>query len=1055
MNRTTVLILAFLFHPGPALLLADEKKPLDFNRDIRPILSNHCWNCHGMDDQSRKAGLRLDLLSEATKKLKSDSRAIVPGHLDQSELVARIEADDESQMPPASFKKPLSKVQKELLRQWVAEGAPYAEHWAFSPPKRVASLPETNQKNWPRNAIDQLVLAKIEKNGLMPSPQADRGTWLRRVTLDLTGLPPTPEERRDFLSDTSPQAYDKVVDRLLASPRHAERLAMQWLDLARYADTNGYNNDETRTLWPWRDWVIQAFAANKPYNQFITEQLAGDLLPEATVAQKVATGFVRNHVLTTEGGIIEAEYQAEYVADRVHTTSTVFMGISMQCARCQNHKYDPFTQRDYYRFAAFFNNIPDKIVPYSKGRMAEPLLQVPSADQLAQKQKLEARQKELQQELASRPGKIAEAMNRWEAGLNHAELEKPAAAGLVAHFPLDETSGPTITEYLGIQPQARLEGKFESAEGHLGKAIAFDGKTHIIAGNTGSFEADQPFSISAWIYPTSNAAGTVVSKIDDANAFRGYDMILEQARLAAHFVNHWPDKAFKVITRKPLSLNVWHHVTVIYDGSRAANGAKIYVDGQVQELEITTNNRLEGTLKTDKPFHIGKRSASAPFQGRIDDVRLYSAALSPEAVASLAKGESLSDLKDILTTKPENRSASQKKRLVDYYLANIDEQAKELRKSLGEIPRQLEELNKAIPVTMVMGEMSPRRPTHILKRGQYDQPGEVVEPGVLGTFASLPSAGNTRLDLARWLTHPSHPLTARVAVNRYWEMLFGMGLVETVEDFGVQGALPSHPELLDWLAVDFIESGWNLRKLLREIVLSSTYRQSSDTTPRLLEADPRNRLLARGPRYRLPAESVRDNALAISGLLVEKVGGPSVRPYQPEGLWEDVSVERREKYTPDFGDGLYRRSMYTFWKRTCPPPGMATFDAPDRETCTIRRARTNTPLQSLVLLNDPTYVEAARKFAEKVLAYTGSDNDRIRQAFLMAICREPSENEIKILNELLETAISRFERDKPSAEKLLQVGYSKPAAKTDQTRLAAWTTVTSLILNLDETITKP
>ncbi|MFM7591344.1 MAG: DUF1549 domain-containing protein, partial [Isosphaeraceae bacterium] len=498
--KRTIALIVFLT-AIQAGYCAVPKSGIDYNRDIRPILSNHCFGCHGLDDQSRKAGLRLDVREEAIKKLKSDSHAILPGRAEESELVARVEADDESQMPPASFTKPLTVSQKELLRRWIAEGAPYAGHWAFTPPVRVAKLPEVGRKSWPRNSIDYFVLEKIENNGLSPSPEADRSTWLRRVTLDLTGLPPTPEELKTFLSDQSPDAYEKLVDRLFESPGHGERLAMQWLDLARYADTNGYNNDETRTLWPWRDWVISAFARNMPYDRFITEQLAGDLLPDATVAQKVATGFVRNHVLTTEGGIIEAEYQAEYVADRVHTTATVFMGVSLQCARCHNHKYDPFTQRDYYRFAAFFNNIPDKIVPYSKGRMAEPLLQVPSAEQLARKTELENREKLLKQRLQARPGEIAAEMKRWEESLTPDDYEKITSAGLASHFPLDEMTGPEINDLVSQKGKARLEGKFHSDEGRIGNAIVFDGMTFINAGETGNFEADQPFSSSAWIYP--------------------------------------------------------------------------------------------------------------------------------------------------------------------------------------------------------------------------------------------------------------------------------------------------------------------------------------------------------------------------------------------------------------------------------------------------------------------------------------------------------------------------------------------------------------------------
>ncbi len=492
-----------------------------------------------------------------------------------------------------------------------------------------------------------------------------------------------------------------------------------------------------------------------------------------------------------------------------------------------------------------------------------------------------------------------------------------------------------------------------------------------------------------------------------------------------------------------------------YDGSRKASGVKIYADGQSQELEITTNNKLEGSLRTDKPFHIGLRQSSVPFKGKIDDVRIFSSVLSSTDVAKLSKGESIQGLKEILVIEPRNRSAIQSEQLKSYYLDHVDIQAKKIKAELLEIPKKLVELEKAMPVTMVMGELSPRRPTHILKRGQYDQPGEMVEPGVPGIFAGLPTSVPTRLELARWLTNPNNPLTSRVAVNRWWEMFFGTGLVETSEDFGIQGSLPSHPELLDWLALNLVDKHWDIREILKQIVLSATYRQSANISSQVLEKDPRNRLLGHGARNRLPAETVRDNALAISGLLVEQLGGPSVKPYQPDGLWEDVSVERREKYKADLGDGLYRRSMYTFWKRTCPPPGMAAFDAPDRETCVIRRARTNTPLQALVLLNDPTYVEAGRKFAEQILLMAGDNQSRFEFAFQAALCRSPKPEEVEILSKILQTAEKHFSADNASANKLTSVGHSKRNEKLNVSTLAAWTTITSMILNLDETISKP
>ena len=1033
---------------------ASAADPVDFTRDVRPILSNHCWNCHGPDEHTREAGLRLDRRDAASIKLASGKIALVAGDITKSELVARIDAHDDSQMPPTEFGKPLSDKQRAVLKQWIAEGAPFAQHWAFTPPQRPA-LPAVKNEQWPRNAIDRFVLQKLEAAGMTPSAEADKRTWLRRVTLDLTGLPPTLDQQKTFLADSSPQAYETVVDRLLKSSRHAERMAMQWLDVARYADTNGYNNDELRTLWPWRDWVIDAFARNLPYDQFVTEQLAGDLLPNATTAQKVATGFNRNHVLTTEGGIIEEEYRVEYVADRVHTTATVFLGLSLQCSRCHDHKYDPFSQRDYYRFAAFFNNIPDKVVSYNKGRMAEPLLKVPTPEQAAAESRLQSRQAELTSLLKARQNEVAGDLAKWEASLTPEQIAKAGPVGLVAHFPLDETGGTTITNTIDPDRIASLQGQLTSTDGKIGKALEFDGRSFVAAGETGAFDSDQACSFAAWIYPTSAEASTVLSKIDEGNAYRGYDVILEGGKVSSHFVHHWPDKAFKVMSKQPVSLNEWHHIVVTYDGSRKATGMKIYVDGKPQEFDVTTDNTVDGPLTTDKPFHIGQRFSSAPFRGRIDEVRVFAAALSVDDAALLAKGESLGSLKEILAIAPAERTAAQAERLKAYYLDQIDEKAKAWRAELAEIPKQLAELDKAITVTMVMGELTPRRPTHILKRGQYDQLGDEVQPGVLTEFAGSGTTAATRLDLARWLTDPQHPLTARVAVNRWWEMLFGTGIVETVEDFGVQGAFPSHPELLDWLATELIARKWDTRAILKQIVLSATYRQSSHATVEQLERDPRNRLLGRGPRYRLSAETVRDNALAISGLLVDKVGGPSVKPYQPEGLWEDVSVERREKYTPDLGEGLYRRSMYTFWKRTCPPPGMSAFDAPDRETCTIRRARTNTPLQALVLLNDPTYVEAARKFAERVVLSSAGTKDRLETAFQLALCRSPDNAESTVLFKILESAKQRFEKDPAAAEKLLAVGHSQRSDIIPVSELAAWTTVTSLILNLDEAISKP
>ncbi len=1042
---------------GLAVTAVADETALELARAVQPILANHCWSCHGPDEHSREAGLRLDVRSEALAARDGSAAAIVAGDAAASAMVARIHATDGAQMPPESFGKPLSGDQRALLIRWIDAGAPFATHWAFLPAQRPP-VPPVKRGDWPRSDLDRFVLARLEAEGLEPAPEADRATWLRRVTLDLTGLPPTPEEVAAFLADTTPAAHEGVVDRLLVSPRYAERMAMQWLDVARYADTNGYNNDETRTLWPWRDWVIRAFAENIPFDRFVTEQMAGDLLPDATVSQKVATGFSRNHVLTTEGGIIDEEYRVEYVADRVHTTATAFLGLSLQCARCHDHKYDPFTQTDYYRFAAFFDNVPDKVVGYSQGRMAEPLLEVPSPEQIAERERLEGRRAELAERLAQRAKDCAADQEAWEGTLTPERLAAAEPPGLMAWFPLDDEAGPMIATGLGSGVAGEVVGRHEHAEGRLGGALLFDGQTHIAAGETGAFEADRPFSFSVWVHPTSAEASTVLSKMDEADAFRGYDLILEQGKVAVHVVHQWPDRAFKVITNEPLALDRWHHLAVTYDGSRRSTGMRVFVDGVARPVTATTDNVVDGTILTTRPFHIGRRSVSAPFRGRIDDVRLYGCVLPDNEVTLLASGETPAGLAALVGGPREQRSLEQAARLRAHFLDSVDAPSRAWREESTAIPARLAELAKQIPVTMVMAEMSPRRETRVLVRGRYDQPGDVVAPGVPrfgpGT-EGVPVEGGDRMALARWLTHPAHPLTARVAVNRWWGMLFGTGIVETVEDFGIQGTPPSDPGLLDWLATEFVRRGWDVRSLLREIVLSATYRQSSRVTPLLAERDPANRLLARGPRGRLPAETVRDNALAIGGLLVEKVGGPSVRPWQPAGLWEDVSVERRDTYVPDSGDGAHRRSMYTFWKRTCPPPGMTTFDAPDRETCVARRGRTNTPLQALVLMNDPTYLEAARGLATRLLAEPGDDADRVARAWLQAVGRTPTADETTVVSTVLEAARQRFQGDPAAAEQFLVVAGGPVPEEIDRPMLAAWTTVASLILNLDETISKP
>ncbi len=1035
---------------GLILLLAGNTRaadpPVDFARDVRPILAHHCFGCHGPDEKARKVGLRLDLRDVALQK-----KAIVPHDSAKSKLVSRITDPDEDRvMPPPESKRPLTDRQKQVLKAWVEQGATYAQHWAFTTPKR----PEAPSLADPaiRNPIDAFVRRRLAKEGLTPSAEADKRTLIRRVTLDLTGLPPSVAEVDAFVADASPGAYEKVVDRLLAAPRYAERMALAWLDAARYADTNGFNNDEDRTQWPWRDWLIRSFAANQPYDRFVVEQLAGDLLPNPTLDQKVATAFLRNQVHNTEGGIIPEEYRVEYVADRVHTTATVFLGLSMQCARCHDHKYDPISQREYYQFFGFFQNVSDRQASYSNFVGAEPVIRVPSGEQQARMRDLDARRAELEKRLKDRETGADRAVTVWENGLTPEDRKKLAGAGLLLRVPLNETMGATVaTSVPAIKGTVRGNAKW--GPGMVGGSLECDGNTWVEVPGGPVPDGDGPFSASIWVYPTASDLLAVASKMDDGAAHRGWDVLLEGGRVSTHLVNHWPDNGLKVLTKGSLSPNAWHHILVTHDGSKKGTGVRIYIDGKQQETE-TGNDTLRDTTHTDKPFHIGRRGASLPFKGKLDDVQLFGLALTGENAAQLAAGKA-PDLADtLLAVPPDKRSPAQAEQVRRFYLDRVDAEYGKLKANFADMGRQKTELEKALPVVMVMEELPKPRDLYLLKRGQYDARGDKVSVGVPAIFPPLaapvahaPGSPN-RLDLANWLMAPEHPLTARVAVNRWWQMYFGTGLVKTVEDFGTTGELPSHPELLDWLATELVRTGWDVKAMQKLIVTSATYRQNSRITKELAERDPENRLLARGPRQRLSAEAARDNALAIGGLLVERIGGPSVKPYQPPGLWEDVTVERRGKYVPDKGEGLYRRSMYTFWKRTCPPPGLATFDAPNREVCVARRAVTNTPLQALVLMNDPTYVEAARKLAEQMLKEGGPE-----VGFRRAVARPPTDDETRILMGIHAAALARFRQDPEAAKKLLAVGEAPRDLGLNQAELAAWTTVASTILNLDETIT--
>ncbi len=1044
---------------GTAAAEPDGSK-IDFNRDIKPILAAHCYRCHGPDEASRQAELRLDDRQQAVAK-----SAIVPQHPDRSLMVERIHSSDpDTVMPPPEHKRPLNNAQKALLEAWIRMGADYATHWAFVPPDRQVmqvAHPMTHDFGADAisvkdiNAIDYFVHQRLKSLKLVPNGRADKSTLLRRVTMDLTGLPPTPEELDAFLNDASDNAYERVVDRLLGSPAYAERMTMDWLDLARYADTNGYNNDEDRTMWPWRDWVIRAFEANMPYDQFLIEQLAGDLLPNATESQIVATGFLRNQGHNTEGGIIQEEYRVEYVADRVHTAATVFLGLSMQCARCHDHKYDPISQQEYYQFYDFFNNIDEKQASYSKFIAAEPFIRVPTPEQRSHLQNLEGRLAESQTKLNDRRANAERLLNEWLATQDAAQLNLRFSHKRLLQADMEKAAeGGAIVDLIQNQATGKFIGPVARTEGKTGQAIHFNGTAHVDFGQAAAFDGKLPFAIGLWVFPESAETMAILSKMDDGKLHRGYDLLMEGGKIVSHLVHQWPDNAIKVATKQPISLNQWHHVVLTYGGGNAET-VRIYVDGQSMPLE-TLNNSLSATIAAENAFHLGLRGSSLPFRGRLDELVVIEGPLFAEQITQWFSGQPLSAIDQWLRQPADQRTEEQTRLLHHLFLTTIDGDAIRLQTEVASLESDIQQWKDGFPAVMVMKEMQPRRETFVLQRGQYDRPGEKVTAGVPTVLAkAVELKAGDRLGLAHWLVSPENPLTARVAVNRWWQHLFGVGLVKTVEDFGVTGEAPSHPELLDYLAISLAENNWNVKALFKQIVLSETYQRDSRIDLAGLQNDPENRWLARGPRHRWPAEVVRDNALAISGLLKQKVGGPSVKPYQPDGLWEDVSVERRAKYVADAGEGLYRRSLYTFWKRTCPPPALMTFDAPNREVCFARRPRTNTPLQSLVMMNDPTYVEAARMLAQQMLQLPSTNVDeRIAFGFLRSVARRPTADELNIVKTLLDQALTKYRKRPEDATALNAIGHTRSDEALDKVEVAAWTIVASTLLNLDEVVSK-
>lgn len=1030
----------------PSALPAGLPATVNFNRDVRPILSEHCFPCHGPDAQSRRAGLRLDLREAALRPAESEAVPIIPGDPVGSELIERITAANESDlMPPPKFQKKLSAAQIDTLRKWIAEGAAYQKHWAFEPIVRPP-LESPADGESAENPIDAFVTATLQKQGWQLSPPANPETLLRRVTLDLTGLPPTLNEIETFQAECRKEeadfnaCYERVVDRLLQSEYFGEHLAVGWLDAARYADTNGYFGDKPRQMWLWRDWVIAALNANMPFDQFTIEQLAGDLLPNATVSQRIATGFNRNHIANNETGIIDEEFRTEYVVDRVDTTMTTWMGLTAGCAQCHDHKFDPIAQREFYQLYAFFNNVPETGLITRDN--PPPLIEVPSPEQQLRLQELTTESNVARQAFASLQPQLAAQVTAWEEKAAESLPSTPDQA-IVMHEAFNgELRGRAQSQGTSLMFEAGIHGQ----------AAKFDATQHVET-ELADFNVDAPWTIGLWLNATASLS-CPVSLIEPAGNRRGVEVISQKGRLQINLVHRWGVSAIEVSTVTAMSNNAWHHVVVAYDGSRKASGLQVFVDGAPAAFE-TRRDTLEGSLKNAEPLRIGRRDSGLGYYGLIDEVRIIQHGLDKQTVNDWFWGERI---RGIVAVAAAKRSALQADVLLDYYVDRFaDPMVRAARQRVKAAVQAETELRAAIPTALVMQEMDKPRVTHVLERGEYTRPGEAVTPDVPAAIARWPEgAPRNRLGFARWLVSADNPLTARVAVNRLWQHCFGEGLVRTVNDFGSQGEPPTHPELLDWLAATFRESGWNVKALLKRIVMSRTYRQSSQFTLGDSQVrDPENRLLARGPSFRLSAEMLRDQALAVSGLLVRRIGGPSVKPFQPPGLWEAVSFNSEDSYVPDVGDGRWRRGLYTYVKRQAPPPALLTFDGPTREKCTVRRARTNTPLQALVLLNDQTYVAASTNLAAQVLRLNGNAETRMRHLWQRILGRAATADEVTILSGLLQRQLERFAGNPESARQLIAGGgTAADAGSLDVLEHAAWTVVAQTVLNLDEAITK-
>jgi hypothetical protein len=1070
------LAVSLLFLAGAtstAPQVSDKAATVDFQRQVRPILADKCFQCHGPDQRTRQAKLRLDTEDGAFAE-RPGGRTIVPGDPKNSLLYQRIahESDTRRMPPPRLSKKTLSAEQIEVLRRWIEEGASWDQHWSFKPVRRIdpPALKNVTGENWVRNPIDRFVLARLEAEELVPAPEADRRALARRVALDLTGLPPDPATLASFLSDASENAFETLVDQLLASKHWGEHRARYWLDAARYGDTHGIHIDNYREMYFYRDWVIAAYNDNKPFDEFTVEQIAGDLLPNPTLDQLIATGFHRNNITTNEGGAIPEEYEAIYAKDRADTTASVFLGLTAGCATCHDHKFDPIAQREFYALTAFFRNTTQYAMD---GNLSDPppVLVVPRDEDRGRWEELRRLASETDAKIDERTASDDESFAAWLASGRYRSLANPL-----------EASAALMTLRLDGEPSVEIDGKRTAVTLHDGAAIG-EGPSGQLALRFGdrswvelpslSLDRDTPFSLSLWLYhPVDEGDFVVAGQDDPGGGFRGWSLGIGGRLLTFRMTGDKGAEGEEAsvtvfpINTKRLPAGEWTHIVLTYDGSGERAGLGVYRNGDVIEVEGSEFfASVKGSIHAKRPLYLGHGVVESPPDGPqaryfsgggIADLRVFEGRITAQEAKVVSRWPVLRRARDKV---PEELDAEEREALRLYYLAVEDEELRRLVALQNEIDREWREIRRRSGISHIMRERSDAEPeAHVLFRGMYDQPRERV---AAGTPAVLPPMSDSwprnRMGLARWLVDDANPLTSRVAVNRYWQQVFGTGLVATSEDFGAQGEPPSHPELLDWLASEFRQSGWDTKRFFRLLVTSSTYRQSALVTKAKLERDPENRLLSRGPRFRMDAEMIRDYALAASGLLVRKIGGPSVKPYQPEGVWEMVAMPQSNTriYKQDSGEKLYRRSLYTFWKRSAPPASMDIFNAPTREHATVARERTNTPLQALVTMNDTQFVETSRYLAQKAMREAGDRFDsRLDYVTARLLARELDDRERAVARSSYDAFLDSYRARPEDARTLLDVGDSPAEKALPAVESAAWTMLVSELMNLDEVLNK-